>query len=36
MGTMDSVDESNDEPIYTDMLEEIRDISKYHPTVNRI
>ena len=33
---MDSVDESDDYPISTQMLEDIRDGSQSHPNVNRI
>ena len=32
---MDSRDESDDEPISTDILEEIRDVSQSHPSINR-
>ena len=32
---MDSVDESYYEPMSTEMLEDIRDGSKFHPSVNR-
>ena len=35
MGAMDSVDESEDEPMSTDMLEEIFDGGKYHPSIYR-
>ena len=35
MDTMDYGNESNDDPISTDILEEIRDGSQYHPNVNR-
>ena len=31
---MSSVDESDDEPMSTDMLEDICDGSQYHPSVN--
>ena len=31
---MDSGDESNDEPMSTEMLEDIHDISKSHPSIN--
>ena len=33
---MDSGDESDDEPMSTEMLEDIHDGSQYHPNVNRI
>ena len=33
---MDSGDESDDEPMSTEMLEDIRDGSQYHPNANRI
>ena len=33
---MYSVDQLNDEPMSTEMLEDIHDGSQYHPTVNRI
>ena len=36
MGEIDSGDESEDEPISTDMLEDIHDVSKSHPILNRI
>ena len=36
MDVMDSGDESDDEPISTEILEDIRDGSKSHPRVNRI
>ena len=36
MDAMDSDDESDDDPISTQMLEDIRDGSKSHPEVNRI
>ena len=32
---MDSGDESEDEPMSTDMLEDIRDSIQYHSSVNR-
>ena len=35
MDLIDSGDESDDEPMSKDMLEDIRDGSKYHPSVNR-
>ena len=35
MGATDSDDESYDEPISTEMLEDIRDRSQYHPNLNR-
>ena len=35
MDAMDSVDESNDDPISTEMLEDIRDGSQSHKNVNR-
>ena len=35
MDAMDSGDESDDDPMSTDMLEDIRDGSQYHPDVNR-
>ena len=35
MDAMDSVDESNHELIYMEMLEDIRDGSQTHPNVNR-
>ena len=35
MGTIDSGDESEDEPMSTKMLEEINDGSQYHLRVNR-
>ena len=34
MDVMDSVDESDDEPISTEMLEDIRDRSQSYPNVN--
>ena len=36
MGVMDSGDDSDDEPMSTEMLEDIRDSIKSHPSVNRI
>ena len=36
MDTMDSGDESDHDPISTEMLEDIFDGSQYHPNVNRI
>ena len=36
MDAMDSGDESEDEPIFTKMLEDIFGGSQYHPSVNRI
>ena len=36
MYEMSSGNESDDEPMYTDMLEENRDGSQSHPTLNRI
>ena len=36
MDVMDSGDEYDDEPMSTDMLEDIPDGSKSHPSVNRI
>ena len=36
MDAMDSGDESDDEPISTKMLEDICDVSHFHPNVNRI
>ena len=36
MGEIDSGDESEDEPMSTDMLEVIHDISKSRPILNRI
>ena len=36
MDAMDSGDESDDDPISTVMLENIRDISQSHPSVNII
>ena len=33
---MGSGDESDDDPVSTEMLENIRDISQFHPNVNRI
>ena len=36
MDAIDSGDESEDEPISTEMLEEICDGSKSHPSVTRI
>ena len=35
MGDMDSGNESEDEPMSVEMLEEIHDGSKSHPSVNR-
>ena len=35
MDVMDSGDESYDEPMSTDMLEDIRDGIKSHPSLNR-
>ena len=35
MGAIDSGDELEDEPMYTEMLEDIRDSSQSHPIVNR-
>ena len=35
MDTMDSGYESNDEPMSTDMLEDIFDVGKSHPRINR-
>ena len=35
MDVMDSGDESDDEPISTEMLEDIHDGSQYHTNVNR-
>ena len=35
MDVMDSGNESDDEPMFTEMLEEICDGSKSHPNVNR-
>ena len=32
---MYSGDESDDEPMYTEMLENIRDGSQFHPNVNK-
>ena len=32
---MDSGDESDDEPMSTEMLKDIRDVSQSHPNVNR-
>ena len=32
---MDSGDDSDDEPMFTEMLEDIRDGSQYHLNVNR-
>ena len=32
---LDSGDESDDEPMSTEMLEDIRDGSQYHPGLNR-
>ena len=32
---MDSGDESDDDPIFTDLLEDIRDGSQSHPIFNR-
>ena len=34
--TMDYGDESDDDPMSTDMLEDVHDGSQYHPNVNRI
>ena len=36
MDVMDSGDESEDEPMSTEMLEDIRNGSNYHPGVNKI
>ena len=36
MGVMDSGDDFDDEPMSTEMLEDIRDSIKSHPSVNRI
>ena len=36
MDALDSGDESDDEPMYTDMLEDIHEGSKSHPDVNMI
>ena len=36
MNAIDSCNESEDELMYTEMLEEIPDGSKSHPSVNRI
>ena len=36
MYTMDSGNESHDEPMYTDMLEDINDTSKFHLSTNTI
>ena len=36
MDVMNSGDESDDEPMSTEMLEDIHDGSQYHPNVNRI
>ena len=36
MDVMDSVDESDDEPMSTEMLEDIRDDSQSHLNLNRI
>ena len=33
---MSSGNDSDDEPMYTDMLEDICDGSQSHPTINRI
>ena len=35
MGVMSSGDESEAEPMSTDMLEDIRERSQYHPSINR-
>ena len=35
MDAMSSGNESDDEPMSTDMLEDIRDCSQYHPSINR-
>ena len=35
MDAMDSGDESDDEPMSTDILEDIRDGSQSHPSINR-
>ena len=35
MDAMDSGNESDDDPISTDMLEDIHDISQYHPNINK-
>ena len=35
MDAIDSYDESDDEPMFTEMLEDIRDGSKSNPIVNR-
>ena len=35
MDAMDSGDESDDEPLFTEMLEDIRDGSKSHLIINR-
>ena len=35
MDVMDSVHESDDEPMYMEMLEYIRDGGKSHPSINR-
>ena len=35
MDVMSSGDESDIEPMYTDMLEDICDRSQYHPIINR-
>ena len=34
MDVMDSGDESEDEPMYTEMLEHICDSLQYHPIIN--
>ena len=36
MDAMDSGDDSDDEPMSTEMLEDILDGSQYHPSVNSI
>ena len=35
MDVIDSVDDSDDDPISTDTLEDIRDGIQYHPNVNK-
>ena len=35
LDAMDSGDDSDDEPMYTEMLEDISDKSKSHPNINR-
>ena len=35
MDAMDSGDESDDEPMSTDILQGIRDVSQSHPSINR-